>query len=431
MNICVIGLGKIGLPLAVHFAKMGNSVIGADINEETVNQVNAGKEPFPEEENLKEFLREVIDDHTLIAMTDNSSAVSKSEVIVVVVPLFVNIDATPDFRALDAVTQDIGKSIKKGTLVSYETTLPIGTTRERFLPVLEELSGLKVGIDFNLVFSPERVLTGRVFSDLKKYPKIVGGISTTCTQAGFDFYSKVIEFDQRMDLPKPNGVWVMDSSESAEFVKLAETTYRDVNIGLANQFSKFAIDRNLDIYEVISAANSQPYSHIHQPGISVGGHCIPIYPQFYIWNDPKATIVAAARDANKSMPAYYVSKLEAKMGSLIGKSILVLGVSYREKVKETAFSGAFDVRDSLTLLGAKPYFIDPLYSHEELTRLGFVSTFDDAEIDGVILHTKHQEFLEYNFHKHVKGPVVVDGRNFLGDLARNEFTTQECEAKND
>ena len=108
-------------------------------------------------------------------------------------------------------------------------------------------------------------------------------------QAGFDFYSKVIEFDERSDLPKPNGVWVMDSSESAEFVKLAETTYRDVNIGLANQFSKFAIDRNLDIHAVISASNSQPYSHIHTPGISVGGHCIPIYPQFYLWNDPAAT----------------------------------------------------------------------------------------------------------------------------------------------
>ena len=236
MNICVIGLGKIGLPLAVHFAKMGNSVIGSDISGATVNKVNAGQEPFPEEENLQNFLKEVVDSHNLLAMTDNSVAVSKSEVIIVVVPLFVNSDASPDFRALDAVTRDIGKSIQRGTLVSYETTLPIGTTRERFLPVLEELSGLKAGKDFNLVFSPERVLTGRVFSDLRKYPKIVGGVSAACAQAGFDFYSEVIEFDERSDLPKPNGVWVMDSSESAEFVKLAETTYRDVNIGLANQF---------------------------------------------------------------------------------------------------------------------------------------------------------------------------------------------------
>jgi UDP-N-acetyl-D-glucosamine dehydrogenase len=431
MNICVIGLGKIGLPLAVHFAKMGNSVIGADISKVTVNKVNAGQEPFPEEENLQEFLKEVVDSHNLLAMTDNSAAVSKSEVIIVVVPLFVNTDASPDFRALDAVTRDIGKSIQRGMLVSYETTLPIGTTRERFLPVLEELSGLIAGKDFNLVFSPERVLTGRVFSDLKKYPKIVGGVSASCAQAGFDFYSKVIEFDERSDLPKPNGVWVMDSSESAEFVKLAETTYRDVNIGLANQFSKFAIDRNLDIHAVISASNSQPYSHIHTPGISVGGHCIPIYPQFYLWNDPAATIVAAAREVNKSMPAYYVSKLEEKIGNLNGKSILVLGVSYREKVKETAFSGAFDVRDSLLSRGAKPYFIDPLYSQPELMQLGFNSKFDDEDIDGVILHTKHEEFLEYDFQKHSKVTILIDGRNFLADFGSLEPTIQKCEGRND
>jgi len=425
MNICVIGLGKIGLPLAVHFAKMGNSVIGSDINQETVNLVNAGKEPFPEEHNLQEYLREVVDGRSLIAVTDNKIAVAKSEVIVVVVPLFVNADATPDFRALDAVTKDIGKSLKKGMLVSYETTLPIGTTRERFLPALEEVSGLRAGKDFNLVFSPERVLTGRVFSDLRQYPKIVGGVSSSCTQAGLEFYSKVIDFDSRSDLPKPNGVWIMDSSESAEFVKLAETTYRDVNIGLANQFSKFAIERHLDIHAVISAANSQPYSHIHQPGISVGGHCIPIYPQFYIWNDPAASIVAIARDVNKSMPSYYVSKLEEKMGSLKGKSILVLGVSYREKVKETAFSGAFDVRDSLLSRGARPYFVDPLYTQDELNQMGFDSAFNDEAIDGVILHTKHEEFLEYDFQRHTRMIGIVDGRNFLENIEKFELLSDQ------
>jgi nucleotide sugar dehydrogenase len=143
MNICVIGLGKIGLPLAVHFAKMGNSVIGADINEKTVNEVNSGQEPFPEEENLQKFLSEVVESQKLVATTVNSIAVSNSEVVIVVVPLFVDKEAKPDFRAMDEVTRDIGKSLRKGMLVSYETTLPIGTTRERFLPVLEQLSGLK------------------------------------------------------------------------------------------------------------------------------------------------------------------------------------------------------------------------------------------------------------------------------------------------
>jgi nucleotide sugar dehydrogenase len=424
MNVCVIGLGKIGLPLAVHFAKMGNSVIGSDINKTTVDLINSGREPFPEEENLQLFLGEVIKSKKLRATTDNVDAVSKSDVVVVVVPLFVDANANPDFKAMDAVTRDIGKALRKGMLISYETTLPIGTTRERFLPVLEELSGLKAGIDFNLVFSPERVLTGRVFADLRKYPKIVGGVTESCTQAGVVFYSRTIEFDIRTDLHKPNGVWAMDSSESSEFVKLAETTYRDVNIGLANQFAKFALDHDLDIQGIISASNSQPYSHIHTPGISVGGHCIPIYPQFYLWNDPKATIVQAARDANKSMPEYYVSKLEEQIGSLRGKSILVMGVTYRDKVKETAFSGAFDLQNSLLSRDAKPFFIDPYYSNEEMQLLGFDVNYMDAEIDGIILHTKHQEFLTYDFQKHAKRPVVIDGRNFFNELSNQSEKLQ-------
>ena len=413
MNICVIGLGKIGLPLAVHFAKMGNSVIGSDINKATVDLINSGKEPFPEEENLQQFLDEVIRSKKLSATTDNMDAVSKSDIVVVVVPLFVDSNANPDFKAMDAVTRDIGKALRRGMLISYETTLPIGTTRERFLPVLEELSGLKAGTDFNLVFSPERVLTGRVFSDLRKYPKIVGGITESCTQASVEFYSRVIEFDIRTDLSKPNGVWAMDSTESAEFVKLAETTYRDVNIGLANQFAKFAMDHNLDIGAIISASNSQPYSHIHIPGISVGGHCIPIYPQFYLWNDPEATIVRAARDANKSMPEYFVTKLEEKMGNLSGKSILVLGVSYRARVKEVAFSGAFDLRTSLKTRSAIPFFVDPLFSDFELREYGFNPEFNPNDIEGIILHTDHQSFLNFEFSKFPNLRYVIDGRNFL------------------
>ena len=379
MKICVIGLGKIGLPLAVHFAKMGNSVIGSDINKATVDLINSGNEPFPEEENLQQFLGEVIRSKKLSATTDNMDAVSKSDVVVVVVPLFVDANANPDFKAMDAVTRDIGKALRKGMLISYETTLPIGTTRERFLPVLEELSGLKAGIDFNLVFSPERVLTGRVFSDLRKYPKIVGGVTQSCTQAG---------------------------------VKLAETTYRDVNIGLANQFAKFALNHDLDIRSIISASNSQPYSHIHTPGISVGGHCIPIYPQFYLWNDPEATIVRAARNANKSMPEFFVHNLEEKLGNLEGKSILVLGVSYRDKVKETAFTGAYDVRDALLARKAIPSFIDPLYSQEELNLLGFTSEFDPIEIEGIILHTDHEEFKALDVSTYPNSKAFINGRDF-------------------
>ena len=136
------------------------------------------------------------------------------------------------------------------------------------------------------MFSPERVLTGRVFADLRKYPKLVGGIDPESEKRGIEFYESVLDFDERDDLPKPNGVWPMGSAEAAEMAKLAETTYRDVNIGLANQFARFADKNGIDVYAVIEACNSQPYSHIHQPGIAVGGHCIPVYPRLYLHNDP-------------------------------------------------------------------------------------------------------------------------------------------------
>ena len=413
MNICVIGLGKIGLPLAVHFAKMGNSVIGSDINKTTVDLINSGKEPFPEEENLQQFLDEVIRSKKLSVTADNIDAVSKSDIVVVVVPLFVDSNANPDFKAMDAVTRDIGKALRKGMLISYETTLPIGTTRERFLPVLEELSGLKAGIDFNLVFSPERVLTGRVFSDLRKYPKIVGGITESCTQAGVKFYSRAIEFDIRTDLSKPNGVWAMDSSESAEFVKLAETTYRDVNIGLANQFAIFATEMKLDIYNVINAANSQPYSHIHTPGISVGGHCIPIYPQFYLWNDPKASVVRAAREVNASMPSRALEMIESKIGSVEGLNVAILGIAYRPRVKETAFSGSLELLRILNSVGANVYGLDPLYSTLELECLGFREIQNLNEMDVIILHTAHEEFHEIDSSSYTGVKIILDGRNFF------------------
>lgn len=403
---------------------MGNEVTGSDINDKTVSMINDGLEPFPEEENLQNFLTEVVDNGSLVATTDNEAAVSISDVVIVVVPLFVDENAKPDFVAMDAVTKDIAMSMKPGTLVSYETTVPIGTTRDRFLPVLENLSGLVAGRDFNLVFSPERVLTGRVFSDLRKYPKIVGGITEKCTKRGVEFYSKTIVFDPREDLSQPNGVWPLESSEAAEFVKLAETTYRDVNIGLANQFSEFARKKKLDIHQIISAANSQPYSHIHTPGISVGGHCIPIYPQFYMWNDRDASIVSAARSLNASMPSNAIQLLKQRAGSLAEKKVALLGISYRPGVKETAFSGSLDLLKLLKKEKAEVYASDPLYSREEIIELGFKVLLDTADIDIIILHTAHLEFKEIDFAKFSSLKYVLDGRNFINaptDLNHLEF----------
>ena len=239
MRIAVVALGKIGLPLAVQFAAKGHNVVGADVNPDVVGQVNEGVEPFPGEHQLAEKLRPSVAAGRLTATTDTVEAVRDAEAVVVVVPLFVDAEGVPDFGWMDAATAAIAEGLQPGRSVSYETTLPIGTTRDRFQPVLEG-GGLVCGQDFWLVFSPERVLTGRVFADLRRYPKLVGGVDEAQRGQGIDFYQQVLDFDERPDLDRPNGVWDMGSSEAAELAKLAETTYRDVNIGLANQFALYA-----------------------------------------------------------------------------------------------------------------------------------------------------------------------------------------------
>ncbi len=413
MKIAVVALGKIGLPLAVQFAKKGHHVIGCDVNQKTVDLVNAGTEPFPGEAHLAEYLSECVKSGHLTATTDTTTAVSQSDAVVIVVPLFVDEEGIPDFGWMDAATEKIAQGLKPGTLVSYETTLPVGTTRNRFAPALEKGSGLVAGKDFHLVFSPERVLTGRVFADLRKYPKLVGGINEASTKAGIKFYEAVLDFDDRADLSEKNGVWDLGTAEASEMAKLAETTYRDVNIALANQFAIFAEGANIDIAKVIAASNSQPYSHIHQPGIAVGGHCIPIYPRFYLWNDPEATVVRSAREANAKMPEHAVSLLSGALGDLKGKKVAVLGVSYRGGVKESAFSGVFGTVTALKSRGAEVVVNDPMYSDEEIAALGFTPYAIGENVDAVILQADHKEYkgLSKNDFPGVK--AVVDGRRAM------------------
>lgn len=393
MKIAVIALGKIGLPLAVQFASKGHDVIGVDVNQTVVDLVNKGIEPFPGEAHLKEKLSELVSTGRLTATTDYAEAVPGADAIVLVVPLFVDEEtAEPQFGWMDGATESLGAHLTPGTLVSYETTLPVGTTRNRWKPLLERVSGLTEGVDFDLVFSPERVLTGRVFADLRKYPKLIGGLSERGAKRAVDFYEAVLDFDDRPDLARPNGVWDLGSAEGAELAKLAETTYRDVNIGLANQFARFADENGIDVYQVIEASNSQPYSHIHQPGIAVGGHCIPVYPRLYLWNDPAATVVSAARAANAGMPDYTIGLLEGAHGDLKGAKVAVLGAAYRGGVKETAFSGVFGAVAALVARGAVPVVHDPLYSDDELERLGFTPYHLGEPVDAAVVQADHAEY---------------------------------------
>ena len=419
LRITVVGLGKIGLPLAVQFAGKGHAVTGVDINPRVVNQVNAGAEPFPGESELDVRLKEVVADGDLRATTEYAAAVPDADYVVVVVPLFVDADGVPDFGWMDAATADIAAALTPGTTVIYETTLPVGTTRTRWKPALERGSGLTEGSDFWVAFSPERVLTGRVFADLCKYPKLIGGLDPAGAGAAKarQFYDAVLDFDERPDLTRGNGVWDLGSAEAAELAKLAETTYRDVNIGLANQFARYAGEHGIDVHAVIDASNSQPYSHIHRPGIAVGGHCIPVYPRLYLWNDPSATVVRAAREANTAMPAYAVDLLAGALGDLAGVRVVVLGAAYRGGVKETAFSGVFPTVEALRSRGADVVVHDPLYDDEELAGLGFAAYHLGEPVDAAVLQADHADYRALTPADLPGVRALIDGRA-LTDPAR-------------
>lgn len=411
MRVAVVGMGKIGLPLAVQFAASGQDVVGIDVNQATVDLINAGQEPFPGEAHLQERLAELIPAGRLRATSDYAEAIPGADAVVVVVPLFVN-DETwqPDFGWMDQATRSLAEHLTPGTLVSYETTLPVGTTRGRWKPMIEEISGLTEGQDFHLIFSPERVLTGRVFADLRRYPKLVGGLSEAGTQAGIDFYNQVLQFDPRPDLSRENGVWDMGNAEASEMAKLAETTYRDVNIGLANQFAVYADKVGIDVNRVIDACNSQPYSHIHRPGIAVGGHCIPVYPRLYLSTDPDASVVRTARQFNAGMPAYVVDRVEEVLGSLEGLRVAVLGASYRGGVKETAFSGVFETVNQLRERGAVVVVEDPMYADEELAKFGWDAYHVGEPVDAVVVQADHADYRALTPADFPGIKVLFDGR---------------------
>ena len=410
-TVTVVGLGKIGLPLALQFAGSGAMVLGADTNPNVVEQVNAGREPFPGEHDLQRRLSEAIEAGTLLATTDTVAAVAESDVVVVLVPLYVDSLGRPDFDWIDAATIAIGRGLRVGTLVVYETTLPIGTTRNRFAATLAFESGLTVEDEFMLAFSPERVFSGRVFSDLRRYPKIVGGVGPRSSAAAVAFYEEMFDFDARDDLERPNGVWELESAEAAEFSKLAETTYRDVNIALANQFARHADSIGVDIRPVIEACNSQPTSHIHRPGVAVGGHCIPVYPMMYLSGDPSATVVRSAREANLAMPSYVAGRVGALLDGLAGRTVCILGVAYRGGVKETAFSGALSLRDELSTAGATVVAHDPMFSDSELEALGFTPLNDGVAVDAAIVQADHAEYRDIEAGLRSRLGLIIDGRD--------------------
>lgn len=422
MTVCVIGLGKVGLPLAVQIASKGIETLGVDVDASLVEKVNRGTAPFAEPE-LTGRLAKVIESGHFRASKSTEPAVSGSEVVVVIVPLMLDSRDKPDFASLDAATKAVGTSLRRGTLVIVETTVPVGTTRNRLVPMLEVGSGLNAGTDFLVAFSPERISSGSVFRDLRRYPKLVGGIDENSSKAAARFYEDVLDFDDRSDLTRPNGVWDLNTSEAAELVKLIETTYRDVNIALANEFAVRSESLGLDVWEIIDAANSQPFSHIHRPGIAVGGHCIPVYPHLYLAGHPDAVLPKAARNVNLGQPSRIVARLVNLAGSIEGKTVAVLGASYRGGVKEAAYSGVFPTVQAIADHGGRPVVHDPLYTDEELSALGFTPYHLGEPCHAAVIQADHPDyaFLVPPDLPHCQ--VLVDGRGILNlDPWRGEAT---------
>ncbi|RAG85767.1 nucleotide sugar dehydrogenase [Streptacidiphilus pinicola] len=410
-TVTVVGLGKIGLPLAVTFAAAGHRVTGADISGRVVADVMAGRPPFPGEPGLTGRLAEVRGMDLLRATTDTTAAVSTSEVVVIVVPLVVGADRRPDHRALDAAVDAVGAGLRPGSLVIVETTLPVHTTRRRITPRLAAASGLRPGRDFGVCHSPERVSSGRVFADLVRYPKLVGGIDPASGERAAEFYTSSLRFVDRPDLSRPNGVWDLGSAEAAELAKLAETTYRDVNIALANEFACFAHQAGLDLLPIVEAANSQPYSHLHRPGIAVGGHCIPVYPWLYAAGDPAARLPLLAREINDAMPARAIEMLTAMAGDLRGRRAAVLGLAYRGGVKETAFTGALPVVRALEERGAVPVVHDPLFDDHELSGMGLEPYHLGEPCDVAIVQADHPEYTRIGPDDLPGVTALLDGRS--------------------
>jgi nucleotide sugar dehydrogenase len=407
-TVVVVGLGKIGLPLACQFAHTGHNVYGVDTSHFVVEQINAGNFKSTEP-GLEEKLSQAVSAGRLIATKDLKFSVKSADFVIVIIPLYVDNSGAPDFKNYDQAMREIGESLSRGTTVIVETTMPIGTTRRRFLPILESASKMVAGDDFFLAFSPERVSSGSIFSDFGRYPKLVGGINDKSAAKAADLYAKSFTFEFRPDLTKTNGVWILESCESAEFAKLAETTYRDVNIALANTFAEHARDLGIDFEEVIQSSNSQPYSHIHTPGISVGGHCIPVYPHFYLYSHENAHLVRAAREVNRATTRKAVDRVLAKLEPQQPSRVLVSGLSYRTGVKEHAFSGAKLIAERLRELGIPHDLTDELFDSSEILELGYSPLSSDS-YDVLIINSGSRKYQLELMSKLSLDAIVLDGR---------------------
>ncbi len=422
LKVAVFGLGHVGLPLVCAWLKARANVVGVAKTEKKVSMVNKGENPLKDEPALTPIVKKYVGQGKFKATTNGVEAARDSDVIVVATPTGVkwNEPGKPlDLSILKEVLETIGKGLSKGKLVIIEPTVPPGTTMYFAKPLLEEVSGLVVEEDFGLAYSPERIMTGHALQDIEEnYPKIVSGVGPKSTKAAKALYEVIAK----------KGVIVLSSPTAAEFEKIAEGIYRDVNIALANELAKLAHALGVDFDEVRFAANSQPYCRLHKPGIGVGGYCIPIYPYFALHTASKykmeLQLTRLSRIINEHMPEYTanlvveaLSKLNIKLSEA---KVAILGLAFRGNIGDVRLTPTLDIVRFLESYGINNIVIHDPYAEENPTKYPLVRNLKEA-LSGshvIVVATDHKEYggLKPSNILKLTGlskVAIVDGRHII------------------
>jgi len=416
-RVGVIGLGYVGLPLAVEFAKKGFAVTGFEVDRSKSDEINAGRSYILDVKT--EEVRACVETGRLRATTDMSS-LSDMDVIDICVPTPLRKTKDPDLSYVVQAVDAVRENLKRGQLVILESTTYPGTTDEVVQPALEE-NGLRAGTDFSLAFSPERVDPGNLDFETRTIPKVVGGFDSQSTELASDLYSSIVDT-----------VVPVSSTRVAEMVKLLENTFRAVNIGLVNEIALMAHRMDIDVWEVIDAAGTKPFGFMpFYPGPGLGGHCIPIDPFYLSWKARQSgfecRFIELAGQVNASMPSYVVERIGEALNtakkSVNGSRIHVFGVAYKRDVSDMRESPALDVLELLSRRGATLSYTDPFVPSLQHGSIDLISVPEGQSGEGIdcaVICTNHGVFDYASIVKQF--PIVVDTRNALkGIEATNVF----------
>ena len=412
-DLGVVGLGYVGLPLAVESANSKLSVLGYDINSKRVKEINNGHSPIEDisDDELENALNNFL-------ATDDSNLLSKCQHIVISVPTPLT-DYQPDLSYVEEAAKAVGENLVPNQVIILESTTYPGTTLEILVPNLEKYSSLKAGSDFYVGYSPERIDPGNEEWKFKNTPKVISGINEVSLNKINSFYEQIVD-----------EVVVVKGTKEAEMVKLLENTYRHVNIALINELAMLCKMLDIDIWEVVNAAKTKPFGfQSFKPGPGVGGHCIPVDPEYLSFKTRQigkpVRFVELAQEINNSMPAYVVSRVNELLNSqdkiLRNSKILVLGVAYKRDISDTRESPSLDILELLIEKNAEVSFYDPFVKELDIAGQSInkeSSSKNFKDYDMLLILTPHTEFSEIDFEKLKNIVFDTTGSNFIKSTER-------------